>query len=226
MSDNPTTAIAAPTNQYAGGDLLFDPDRFAHAYKVARVFKNSGMVPQHLTEEACFVGVTMAEQMVIDRMGIPLDEVKSQFGGELQQIIAQQPQLGRQVATDNEVAEMDVDIIIDEVPDIINLQSEQFDLLVKMYQANPNGIPWESIVQMSTLRDKDKVLGKDDPEAAEAQQKQAQIQEALAQLEAGKTQSEIDKNNATTAKTQQEATQKQIENALILANPSATNVSI
>jgi hypothetical protein len=63
MSDNPTTAIAAPTNQYAGGDLLFDPDRFAHAYKVARVFKNSGMVPQHLTEEACFVGVTMAEQM-------------------------------------------------------------------------------------------------------------------------------------------------------------------
>ena len=170
--------------------------------------------------------ITMAEQMVIDRMGIPLDEVKSQFGGELQQIIAQQPQLGQQVATDNEVAEMDVDIIIDEVPDIINLQSEQFDLLVKMYQANPNGIPWESIVQMSTLRDKDKVLGKDDPEAAEAQQKQAQIQEALAQLEAGKTQSEIDKNNATTAKTQQEATQKQIENALILANPSATNVSI
>jgi hypothetical protein len=62
MSNDNNTAIVAST-PHSNGDLLFDPDRFSHAYRVARVFKASGMVPQHLTEEACFVGVTMAEQM-------------------------------------------------------------------------------------------------------------------------------------------------------------------
>ena len=112
------------------------------------------------------------------------------------------------------------------MPDVVNLQGEQFDMLVKMYQANPSGIPWESIVQMSTLRNKKQILGKDDPEQQQAQQKQQQIQEMLAQVETEKTQSETNKNNAITEKTTQEGIQKQIENALILANPGATNVSI
>jgi len=181
-------------------------------------------------ENLKFVGlnqpVTLAEQMVMQKTGASLSDVKSEFGNELQQIQQMQPQLGQVVETANQVAEIDVDIIIDEVPDVINLQGEQFDQLVKMYQANPNGIPWESIVKMSTLRNKDQVLGKDDPAQQEALQRQQQIQEELARIEAEKTQSETNKNNATTEKTTQEATQLQIENALILANPSATNVSI
>jgi hypothetical protein len=170
--------------------------------------------------------ITMAEQAVMTETGGSLTQVKEQFGDQIQAFSEQNPEMLQPVATNNEVAEIDVDIIIEEVPDTVNLQGEQFDMLVKMYQANPNGIPWESVVEMSTLRNKDKVLGKDDPEQAQAQQQLVQQQQAESQLDMGETQSVIDKNNATTEKTRQESIQKQIENALILANPGATNVSI
>ncbi len=170
--------------------------------------------------------VTAAEQAVMEATGLSLSEVKKEFGDKILIAIQQDPTLGEIVETKNDVAEIDVDITLEEVPDTVNLQGEQFDQLVKMYQANPNGIPWESIVEMSTLRNKSKILGKDDPEREQAQEQILQQQQAASALEMGKTQSEIDKNQATTEKTRQEATQKQIENALILANPSATNVSI
>jgi len=170
--------------------------------------------------------ISMAHQAVMDQTGLSFKDVQSQAGEVVDQFIQQNPEMAQPVAMDNDVAEIDVDIILEEVPDTVNLQGEQFDMLVKMYQANPNGIPWEAVVEMSSLRNKDKILGKDDPEAAQAQQKQAQQQEALTALEAGKTQSEIDKNVATVDKTVQETTQLQIENALILANPEKTNVSI
>lgn len=184
--------------------------------------------------------ITMAEQAVMEKTGMSLKEVKAQFGDKIQQVAAQDPELNKVVAKDNDVAEIDVDIILEEVPDTVNLQGEQFDLLVKMYQVNPQseqnpkGIPWDSLVQMSSLRNKDKLLGKDlSPEQQEAQQQQAvaqernaQMQQALVELEANKTQSETAKNEAITNKTTQEATQKQIENALILSNPDKTSVSI
>ena len=170
--------------------------------------------------------VTVAEQAVMEQTGLPLSDVKKQFGEKIQQAIQQDPQLGQEVKLDNPVSEIDVDITLEEVPDTVNLQGEQFDMLVKMYQANPGGIPWEAIVEMSTLRNKSKILGKEDPEREQAQQQVLQQQQAVAELEMGKTQSEIEKNQATTQKTTQEATQKQIENALILANPTATSVSI
>lgn len=184
-----------------------------------------------------FVGlnqpVTAAEQAVMERTGLPLSDIKSRFGQGIQQAMQRQPELGQVVDTANLVAEIDVDIILEEVQDTVNLQGEQFDMLVKMYQANPNGIPWEAVVEMSSLRNKDKILGKDDPEQAQAQQQLAAQQQALAELEMGKTQSEIvknesevAKNQATTQKTTHEATQKQIENALILADPTAASVSI
>ena len=184
--------------------------------------------------------VTMAEQAVMDKTGLGLAEVKKQFGPQIQQVLAQDPQLAQVVDVSNQVADIDVDIILEEVPDTVNLQGEQFDLLVKMYQANPqsadnpNGIPWDEIVMMSTLRNKDRILGKDlTPEQQAAQEQQAQLQqrnmqmqEAMAELEANKTQSEIAKNESITNKTDQEGIQKQIENALILANPSQASVSI
>ncbi len=184
--------------------------------------------------------ITLAEKMAMDELGLSLKEVKEQAGPMLQQAVQQNPQLGQLVAKDNDVAEIDVDIILEEVPDTINLQSEQFDLLVKMYQTNPQtpqnpeGVPFAAIVEMSTLRNKSKLLGQEQTaeqkQAAQVQQqeqqRQQQIQEQLASLEAGKTQSEIDKNNAAASKTAQEEVQLQLENALIMSNPAGTSVSI
>ena len=178
-------------------------------------------------------------------MGEMLQE-RAQEGDEtaaqaLQQLMqTQDPRLSQPVDVKNNVAEIDVDIILEEVPDTINMQGEQFDLLVKMYQANPqspqnpDGIPWNVVVEMSTLRNKSKLLGKEqnpeEQQAAQAQQqeqqRQQQIQEQMLSLEANKTQSEIEKNNASASKTAQEERQLQLENALIMANPAGTSVSI
>ena len=93
------------------------------------------------------------------------------------------------VKTENKVDELDVDIIIDEVQDVVNLQSEQAELILRMFEANPQGVPWEAVVESSQLRsrNKQKVLGKGDPEKEQqalAQQKeQAEKQNMLFQLE-------------------------------------------
>lgn len=167
-----------------------------------------------------FVGlnqpVTQGEQIVAEKMGISPTEARKQFAQDFQVLYQQQPQMMQQVATENDVAEMDVDIIVEEVPDVVNLQSEQFDLLVKMYQANPEGIPWEEVVSMSTLRNKDKILGKElEPEQqAQLEQQQQQQQEAneLAKADAV---AEIEGKQAKAAKDNADAQGKQIENALV-----------
>ena len=135
-----------------------------------------------------FVGlnqpVTIAEQMLIEKTGRKPKDIREEFGDKLEQVYQLRPDLRETAQVENEVAEMDVDIIVEEVPDVVNLQSEQFEQLVNMYQANPEGIPWEAVVQMSTLRNKDRILGKElTPEERQAQEAQQQEAQELARLE-------------------------------------------
>jgi len=136
-------------------------------------------------ENLRFVGlnqpITQAEQTLKEQLGMKLSDIREQFQQELQQLYQQQPAMQQIVNTENDVVEIDVDIIIEEVPDVVNLQSEQFELLVQMYQANPEGIRWEDVIAMSTLRNKNRILGKElTPEEQQAQaQQQEQQQEAL-----------------------------------------------
>ena len=83
-----------------------------------------------------------------------------------------------------------------------------------MFQANPNGIPWEEVVKMSSLRNKDKILKKElTPEERQAvEQDQAQQQE-ITEIAKGKEVSEIEKTQAETGKIAAEAEGQQIENA-------------
>jgi hypothetical protein len=85
--------------------------------------------------------------------GMPPEELQ-----KFAQIVQQDPQ--SQQPSDqkaNDVASMDMDIIIDEGPDTITVQQEQFEEIVKLAQA---GIPFapEDLIEMSSLRNKDKVL--------------------------------------------------------------------
>jgi hypothetical protein len=165
-----------------------------------------------------FVGlnqpISIAEQRISEQMGLSVREVRDEFEDEIAEIHRIQPETAEIAEIENEVAEIDVDIIIEEVPDVVNLQSEQFELLVKMFQANPNGIPWEEVVKMSSLRNKDKILKKElTPEERQAvEQDQAQQQE-ITEIAKGKEISEIEKTQADTAKTTAEAEGQQIENA-------------
>lgn len=103
--------------------------------------------------------------------------------------MAQDPRLDSVMKIENVVGKLDVDIVIDEVQDVVNLQAEQAELIIRMFEANPQGVPWEAVVESSQLRarNKQKILGKDDPEkqqqAAQQRAQQAQQQNALLELE-------------------------------------------
>ncbi len=165
-----------------------------------------------------FVGlnqpITLAEQRIAEQTGLSFKEVKAQFQDEIDEIHRIQPELAEIAEVENEVAEIDVDIIIEEVPDVVNLQSEQFDLLVKMYQANPDGIDWEDVVAMSTLRNKDKILNKElEPEEQEVLEAREAEEQEVTELAKAKEVSTIEATNAKANRDNAEAEATQIENA-------------
>jgi hypothetical protein len=171
-------------------------------------------------ENLKFVGlnqpITLAEQRIMDQYGLSHKEVREQFGKEIDQIHQQEPALAQQIDTSNDVVEIDVDIIIEEVPDVVNLQSEQFELLVQMYQANPNGIRWEDVVAMSTLRNKDRILGKElTPEEQEQVAQQQQQEMEMLDLQKRTAEAGIAAQIARAQKDQAEANAQIIENEVV-----------
>lgn len=71
------------------------------------------------------------------------------------------PATGQKV---NDVSRMDVDIVLDDVPDVATAQQEEFVMLAEAYKANPQtpinpmGIPFDIVVENSSLRNKQKIL--------------------------------------------------------------------
>lgn len=161
--------------------------------------------------------VTLAEQMVMQQTGLEQAQIRQQFGAELQGILQQNPALGQQVKTENQVAELDVDIIIDEVPDIINIQAEQFDIIANI-AAQRGDIPTPLLIKMSSIRNKDQILDElqgDEQQQAQAAQQQAQIQE----VQVRQLMAEIAKTEAEAQKIQTESARNQVETQLALLSP-------
>lgn len=94
------------------------------------------------------------------------------------------------------IAELDVDIIVDDSPDNITTQEAQFESLVKLKQADPESIPTEMLVEcMPGLRNRDKILDM----LAKKHQPNPEMQDLQrrgAEAEVGETESKIIKNLA------------------------------
>ena len=60
----------------------------------------------------------------------------------------------------NVLGELDIDLILEDGPDSVTIQSEQFEQLVELKKADPTSIPTEAIIQASSLRNKDAILEK------------------------------------------------------------------
>lgn len=170
------------------------------------------------------VPVTQAEQMVMEQTKLSQAEVRQRFGNELQMAMQQNPMLAQPVQMDNVVAELDVDIIIDEAPDLINIQAEQFEMIASI--ASQRGdIPTPMLIRMSSLRNKDQILdeleGDDQQKAAIAQQQQqmqqVQVRQMLAEI--AKTEAEAQKIGSEILKNQADAAKSQIEAQLALRSP-------
>lgn len=126
---------------------------------------------------------------------------------------AQDPRLNEVEEIANDVSKMDIDIILGEVQDAANVQAEQFEILTNLAQVyGPQSVPFETVVEMSQLRNKkdilDKLKGGDDPQAAALQQQQAMMQ---LQQQMERMQAEVEGMRANTANKMADTAKKQAE---------------
>lgn len=106
------------------------------------------------------------------------------------------PQMGQPVlGYQNALAELDVDITIDSVPDTANLAAEQFQTLAELAQAGVP-IPPKALLVASSLPNKREIL-EEMQQPDPAAEMQTQIGMAAAQSDVEKTQSETARNMAT-----------------------------
>lgn len=138
-----------------------------------------------------FVGLNK-QVTVQDKLAQMGDEMRAQWLLQ-RQIQPNDPRLMEVVEVENDISGLDVDIVVEEGPDISTLQSEQFEIVselarsgVPMKSGKP--IPLESLIELSSLRNKDKFLksltGEDGQENPELQAAQEQMQQMGQQMEA------------------------------------------
>jgi hypothetical protein len=101
----------------------------------------------------------------------------------------------------NQVAEMDVDIIIDATPDTANLQQEQFQDLVQIVGSNPvyaQQVPFEMLLELSAVPHKRQMLDKLKGYRVDAQKAQAAASQQQQQIATAGAQAKIENIGANT----------------------------
>jgi hypothetical protein len=128
-------------------------------------------------------------------------------------------QFGRPMGVQNNVAEMDVDIIIEDAPDVTTLQGEQFETLMQLLPVLAQMPPQfaELAIRMApNLRDKEQIL-----ELLRAgQQQRAQAAQAQAQIAMQKEAGEMAKTAADTKYTQARAISEMADAAKTVSEAS------
>lgn len=126
-----------------------------------------------------------------------------------------EPAMQEQVGVQNQIAELDVDIILEDAPDSVSIQSEQFQALVELKKADPTAIPSKAIIEASSLRNKDQLLKMLD-EGGIPPQVQQQMQDLQKQLEQAHEQ--IKQAQGDQARNQIEAAKNADEHAYKMAD--------
>jgi len=150
-----------------------------------------------------FIGIsrptTVGEEFVREKLdqGIPQEEVDA-----LVQALPPQDQEAFDSpsgSVENDPAEINVDIILDEITDLPTLRHEEFILLAGLLR-DGIPIPIPELIANSTLRNKDKIIEK--MEAATQNQAAQQAAAQAAQLEAAGKQADTDKTVSETMENQ------------------------
>lgn len=118
----------------------------------------------------------------------------------------------------NNLAELDVDIWLDEGPDIITLRDEQFDKLFRLYELGLlTREEADLLVEASDLRNKEQILERmrgtpeEQEAAAAAAAEQRQVEQAATQLQLRGAAAEVEKTEAEVDKTQAETDAKRAQ---------------
>lgn len=114
-----------------------------------------------------------------------------------QPVMQPQPVL---IGFDNRIADMDMDIVVDTVPDTANLAAEQFATLSQLAQAyGPEAVPFEDLVELSSMPDKRKWREKRDARMKEQQNPQMmQMQMQAAQLDMAEKEAKVQESQSKT----------------------------
>lgn len=150
-------------------------------------------------------GASAAYQALMRSANNPQDPTAQQADAKLKQI----------VSVKNKTAELDIDVILEESPDVVNIQSEQFALLIQLATANPGLIDPTLLIELSSLRNKKEVLEKIEASKTAAQESG----EGIAKAQQDSLQVKNAKTFAETQKISKEAEQTAIENELLKQNP-------
>lgn len=194
QGSNAASGRAIVASQQGGmiqiGDLM---DNLRHLDK--RVFRAMwSRIRQYWTAEK-WIRVTDDDQNV-KWVGVNVDPQ------QIQMLAAQDPQGAQKIAgIVGNVAELDCDIIIDEAPDSLSPQLEQFQSLVELKKFDTEGeIPFKSIVRAApNLKGKQAILNEMEQRAeqkAKASQPMQQLQMRGAQAEVAETESKAALNMA------------------------------
>lgn len=135
-------------------------------------------------------------------VNIPVGPDGQPIDPRMAQMMAMQ---GQPVQITNRLADMDVDIEVETVPDTANLQAEQFEaiapLLPQIAEAYGPAKSLELALALSSIPDKGRVKSildaeKDNPQAAQMAQMQQQLQQMQAELGMRKAQADIAKTES------------------------------
>lgn len=165
--------------------------------------------------------------------GMPPEQLQ-----QLAQQIAQDPASKKIVDTKNDIAEMDIDIVLSDVPDVLTAQIEDFQTLGEMVKSGFQ-IPPIAVIEASPLSNKDKIIKMMQANPPIPPQVQKQMEEMQKKLEeTGKqaqqlaqenqqlkadTQTTAMKIQANAAESQAKNTAKQQEVAMELKLTAATS---
>jgi len=103
---------------------------------------------------------------------------------QLQMTIQNDPMMKAQVDTSNDIAHLDVDIIIDDAPDVLTTQIEDFQVLGEMVKSGFQ-MPPEAVILASPLSHKDriiKMMKEQAPLPPQVQEQMQKLQEELQKL--------------------------------------------
>jgi hypothetical protein len=145
-------------------------------------------------------------------------QITAEQKAQMVQELAAHPQAMEPVV-DNNVAEMDVDIIIDEAPDTVIVQSEEFEKLVRLAESGQVQIPPKALIAASQLRAQtkkqiiDQMSGANDPMA----EKMAQMQARMLEMEAMLKEAQVRDTNAAAAQKEAAAEEAHVDAAVKIA---------
>ena len=159
-----------------------------------------------------FVGlnipVTVIERQLEQQSNMDIQDIRArnpkvvdQF---IQSSIAEDPLLGQVVETRNDVVQLEMDIIVEEAPDTINIQQEQFDTLANLAGSRVDPQMFRALLKLSNMQNKEEVLELFEPDD-QAQQAAAEPQNQAAQVQMAQIQTELENRQADTIKKQAEA---------------------